>query len=159
MVEVFVNMGKIRALKTEGFLTTVGLGSCVGVTMYDAQAKVGVMGHIFLPKQRPNDRDALPGKYADTAIPAMIQEALKLGAVKHRLEAKMAGGANLFSNLNPNSISIGEQNVIAVREHLQAAGVPITGQAVQGSHGRKMRFSVADGSVTVTAIGKTPVRI
>lgn len=159
MVELFVNMGQIRSLKNQGVLTTVGLGSCVGVTLYDAHAKIGVMGHIFLPKQRPNDSNASPGKYADTGIPAMIEEAISLGARKVRLVAKLAGGANLFSNLNPNSISIGEQNVIAVKEHLAAAGVPISGQAVKGNYGRKMRFSIIDGVVTVTAIGKTPIQI
>jgi len=159
MVELFVNMGQIRSLETEGILTTVGLGSCVGVTLYDAQARVGVMGHIFLPKQRPNDSNSLPGKYADTGIPAMVSEAVRLGALKSRLVAKLAGGANLFSNLNPNSISIGEQNVIAVKKHLAAAGIPIRGQEVLGTHGRKMRFCIENGSVTVTAIGKTPIRI
>lgn len=159
MVELFVNMGHIRSLRTQGILTTVGLGSCVGVTLYDAKAKVGVMGHIFLPKHRPNDSNDLPGKYADTGIPAMIAEAVRLGAVKSRLVAKLAGGANLFSNLNPNSKSIGEQNVIAVKKHLAIAGVPITGQEVQGNHGRKMRFFIENGCVTVTAIGKTPIRI
>ena len=53
MKEVFVNMGEISAFKQEGILTTVGLGSCIGVTLYDAVEKVGVMGHIFLPKSRP----------------------------------------------------------------------------------------------------------
>ncbi len=159
MVELFVNMGQIRSLKTEGILTTVGLGSCVGVTLYDAKTKVGVMGHIFLPQHRPNDSNAPPGKYADTGIPAMISEAVHLGALRSRLVAKLAGGANLFSNLNPNSVSIGEQNVIAVRKHLAAAGIPVTGQEVKGTHGRKMRFFIDSGSVTVTAIGKTPIRI
>ncbi len=53
MVELFVNMGQIRSLETEGILTTVGLGSCVGgVTLYDAQARVGVMGHIFFAQAK-----------------------------------------------------------------------------------------------------------
>lgn len=159
MVELFVNMGQICSLKTEGILTTVGLGSCVGVALYDSAAKVGVMGHIFLPKSRANDPDALPGKYADTGIPAMIEEAVRLGAQKSRLQAKLAGGANLFPNLNVNSVSIGEQNVVAVMEHLAKYQIPISGKDVEGSHGRKMRFFVENGVVTVTAIGKEPIEI
>lgn len=159
MVELFVNMGQICSLKTEGILTTVGLGSCVGVALYDSVAKVGVMGHVFLPKSRDNDPDALPGKYADTGIPAMIDEAVRLGAQKSRLQAKLAGGANLFPNLNVNSASIGEQNVVAVMEHLTQHKIPIGGKDVAGNHGRKMRFFVENGVVTVTAIGKEPTEI
>lgn len=159
MEELFVNMGQICSFKTQGILTTVGLGSCVGVTMYDGTAKVGVMGHIFLPQSRPNDPGAQPGKYADTGIPAMIDEAIRLGAQRARLQAKLAGGANLFPNLIVNSTSIGEQNIVAVKEHLARHGVPVTGKDVAGSHGRKMRFFVQNGIVTVTAIGKEPKEI
>ncbi len=159
MTEVFVNMGQISSFKTQGILTTVGLGSCIGVTMYDAVAKVGVMGHIFLPKSRAKDSSAPPGKYADTGIPAMIDEAVKLGARKSRLQAKMAGGANLFPNLSANSTSIGQQNIEAVTGHLDKHGIAIIGKDVAGGHGRKMRFFVDSGIVTVTAIGKEAVEI
>lgn len=159
MEELFVNMGQICSLKTQGVLTTVGLGSCVGVTLYDGLNKVGVMGHIFLPKSRPNDLDALPGKYADTGIPAMIDEALRLGAQKSRLHAKLAGGANLFPNLSLNSISIGQQNITAVKKHLAQYNIPVSGKNVAGNYGRKMRFFVQCGTVTVTAIGKDPIEI
>lgn len=159
MAEVFVNMGQIASFKTHGILTTVGLGSCVGLTLYDAIAKVGVMGHIFLPRSRANDVDAPPGKYADTGVPAMIDEAIRLGAAKSRLKAKMAGGANLFPNLTTNSTSIGQQNIEAVEQHLGIHGIPIAGKDVAGGHGRKMRFFVEDGVVTVTAIGKEAIEI
>lgn len=159
MQEVFVNMAQIASFKNQGILTTVGLGSCIGVTMYDSLNKVGVMGHIFLPKSRPNDPDALPGKYADTGIPAMIDEAVKLGAQKSRLEVKLAGGANLFPNLSVNKTSIGEQNILAVKKHLAEHNLSVSGEDVAGSHGRKMRFLVVNGEVTVTAIGKEPIEI
>ncbi|NMB19313.1 MAG: chemotaxis protein CheD [Firmicutes bacterium] len=159
MTEVFVNMGQISAFKTQGILTTVGLGSCVGVTLYDDLAKVGVMGHIFLPRSRERDAGAPPGKYADTGIPAMIDEAVRLGAQRSRLKAKMAGGANLFPNLNANSTSIGTQNIEAVTEHLKKHGIAIIGKDVAGDYGRKMRFFVDTGVVTVTAIGKEAVKI
>ncbi|HHT68872.1 MAG TPA: chemotaxis protein CheD [Firmicutes bacterium] len=159
MAEVFVNMGQISSFKTQGILTTVGLGSCIGVTLYDDVAKVGVMGHIFLPRSREKDVGAPPGKYADTGIPAMIDEAVKLGAKQSRLKAKMAGGANLFPNLSANSTSIGQQNIDAVTEHLKKHGIAIVGKDVAGGHGRKMRFFVDTGIVTVTAIGKDAVEI
>jgi len=159
MGEVFVNMGQISSFKTQGILTTVGLGSCIGLTLYDAVAKVGVMGHIFLPKSRPSDTEAPLGKYADTGVPAMIDEAVKLGARKSRLEAKMAGGANLFPNLSTTSASIGQQNIEAVIRQLDKHGIAVVGKDVAGSHGRKMRFFIENGVVTVTAIGKDPIEI
>jgi len=81
-----------------------------------------------------------PGKYADTGIPALIEQAVKLGAQKRRLVAKIAGGANLFPNLNLNSVSIGEQNIAAVIKNLSNHNIPIVGKDVAGNHGRKMRF-------------------
>ncbi|NLJ74843.1 MAG: chemotaxis protein CheD [Firmicutes bacterium] len=161
MEELFVNMGQIRSLKSTGVLTTVGLGSCVGVTLYDSVAKVGVMGHIFLPTSRGSNGSTItsPGKYADTGIPALIEQAVKLGAQKRRLVAKIAGGANLFPNLNLNSVSIGEQNIAAVIKNLSNHNIPIVGKDVAGNHGRKMRFFVETGRVCVTAIGKEPIEI
>ena len=103
------------------------------------------MGHIFLPKSRPKDEDALPGKYADTGIPAMIEEALKLGAKKSRLKAKMAGGANLFPNLNTNSTSIGQQNIEAVAENLKKHGITVIGKDVAEVTGAKCAFLLTQG--------------
>lgn len=159
MEELFVNMGQISSLKVDGILTTVGLGSCIGITLYDNFAKVGVMGHIFLPKSRASDKNALPGKYADTGILAMIEEAKKLGAQKSRLKAKLAGGANLFPNLSLNSKSIGEQNIYAVTAQLEQYNIPIIGKDVGGSYGRKMRFYISTGVVAVTAVGKVAIEI
>lgn len=160
MQEVFVNMGQIHALRNGGILTTVGLGSCVGVALYDDMARVGVMGHVFLPKSRNTGGTVeLPGKFADTAIPALIDEAVKLGAQKRRLWAKIAGGANLFANLTTPNGNIGSQNISAVLENLALHNIPVVGQDVAGHHGRKMRFFIDNGRVTVTAIGKEPIEI
>ena len=159
MREVFVNMGQIQGLVGDGVLTTVGLGTCLGVALYDSVAGVGVIGHIFLPRSRKNSSAELPGKFADTAIPALIAEAVKLGAQKRRLWAKLAGGANLFTNLSGPNGNIGLQNVQAVQESLKLHNIPVVGQDVAGHHGRKMRFFVDTGRVTVTAIGKEPIDI
>jgi chemotaxis protein CheD len=138
----------------------VGLGSCVGGALYDSSAQVGVMGHIFLPQSRPHSAKVeLPGKFADTAIPALIEEAVRLGAQKRRLWAKLAGGANLFANLAGPNGNIGMQNIQAVLAHLKLHDIPVVGQDVAGHHGRKMRFYVDTGRVTVTAIGKDPIDI
>ncbi len=155
MKELFVNMGQISILKDTGILTTIGLGSCVGVTLYDSRTKVGAMAHVFLAASRKNrDLNALPGKYADTAIPALIELCKKRGARTERLVAKIAGGAHLFPNLPTTTLSVGQQNITAVKEHLALVKIPITGIDVAGNHGRKMRFYIETGIVVITAIGK-----
>lgn len=155
MKEVFVNMGQLHALKNSGILTTVGLGSCVGVSLYDSQAKVGALAHVFLPQSRSDkDPNSIPGKYADTAIPALVEIAVKKGARKQNLIAKIAGGAQLFSNYGPNSLNVGTKNIQAVIEHLEKADIPIVSKDVAGKRGRKMRLFVETGSVIVTSIGQ-----
>lgn len=160
MKEVFVNMGQVVVLKQEGILTTVGLGSCIGLALYDPAAKVGGMGHIFLAKSRSEeDAEAFPGKYADTGIPVLVQMMMRAGARPQRLVAKMAGGAHLFPKLTSNGPSVGDQNIEAVSSKLKELRIPLHGRDVAGQHGRKMRFNVVTGIVTVTAIGKQPLEI
>ncbi len=160
MQELFVNMGEMAALKSSGVLTTVGLGSCIGLTIYDPVAQVGGMAHIFLARN-PNSEKApeLPGKYADTGVKALIDLVESLGTRQRRLEAKLAGGANIFNNLSANGLSIGQQNIIAVREQLEKYQIPIVGEQVAGNKGRKMRLSIETGIVIVTSVGQQPVEI
>ncbi len=155
MKEEFVNMGQIGVMSQMGILTTVGLGSCVGVTLHDSVAKVGAMGHVFLPRSRnKNDELSNPGKYADTAIPALIHLVVSAGGNPGRLVAKIAGGAHLFAGSGLNSMQVGSNNVKAVIKHLKQAKIPIIGQDVAGTQGRKMRLFVETGVVEVTTIGK-----
>lgn len=155
MNEVFVNMGQIHALRGTGILTTLGLGSCVGVSVFDSYAKVGALAHVFLAQSRSDkDPNSIPGKYADTAIPALIEMAVKKGARKENLKAKIAGGAQLFSNYGPNSLNVGKKNIEAVTEHLEKHSIPIVGKDVAGKRGRKMRLFVETGVVIVTSIGQ-----
>lgn len=160
MNEVFVNIGEINVLKDTGILTTVGLGSCVGVTLYDQQARVGAMAHVFLAQsQSHRDPNAPPGKYADTAIPALIDCMINNGARKERLVAKLAGGAHLFAGLTSGNLNVGAKNINAVIEQLEKANIPIRGKDVAGKRGRIMRFYIESGKVVVTTIGKEAIEI
>jgi len=160
MNEIFVNMGQIGVIKNSGVLVTVGLGSCVGVSLYDPSTKVGALAHVFLAKSRGNaDSELLPGKYADTAIPALVDLAVKAGANRDRFEAKIAGGAHLFENTKPDMPSVGQRNVEAVIEQLHKHRIPITGKDVLGKRGRKMSLFVDTGIVIVTSIGQQPIQI
>ena len=93
-------------------MMTIGLGSCIGLTLYDDSLKVGAMVHIMLPESA--GRTDRPGKYADTAVPTIIKELNAMGCKNRSLVAKMAGGAAMFEYFGAN-LNIGERNAIKVR--------------------------------------------
>lgn len=93
MAEVYhVGMGEIVVAKHPVILTSLGLGSCLGLVIYDEIAKVAGMSHIMLPENHEGREVKKFGKYADTAVRKLIEELIALGALKSRLKAKMAGG-------------------------------------------------------------------
>lgn len=154
MSELFVNMGELKVLQGTGKLVTVGLGSCVGVVILDTQQKVAGLAHVFLADSRNYRPSNQPGKFADTAIPALMDAVLRAGGRRFRLQAKIAGGAHLFASGEGARLNVGKQNVEAVRCHLTEAGIPITGEDVGGNHGRKLIVHVDEGRVIVQAIGQ-----
>ncbi|NLY51995.1 MAG: chemotaxis protein CheD [Firmicutes bacterium] len=159
MAEIFVNMGELKVAAGDDVLITVGLGSCVGVALYDPENKVGGMAHIFLAASRDGKSTEQPGKFADTAIPALLEAVVRAGGRRSLLVAKIAGGANLFPKLSQASLNVGMQNVAAVKEHLAAHKLPLRGEDVGGSIGRKMILYVESGKVMVQSIGSEPREI
>ena len=135
-------------------LVTLGLGSCVAIMLYDKDAKVGAMAHVLLPS-RSLARDASnPAKFPETAVPLLLQRMAQLGADPRRIVAKLAGGASMFAALmTPGTIQMGERNVVASRNALRDAAVPIAGEAVGGAQGRSVRFHLADGRVEIRTVG------
>jgi len=135
-------------------LVTFGLGSCVGLGLWDEMTKVAVMAHVMLPdsKQLRVNSDVNPAKFADTALQAMLDRLNKMGIPKNRLCAKIVGGANMFNFENSKAkinLSIGARNVIAVKESLKAEGIPLVSEDTGGSSGRSVEFSSIDGKLRV----------
>ncbi len=156
MDTVKVKIADLAVLRENGVIITVGLGSCVGIGLYDDSSRVGGLAHILLPESRhfQNRGGALnTAKFADTAIPVLIGEMEKIGGKRSRLQAKIAGGSQLFT-FNKTSISVGEKNIEAVRRALQQLNIPIVGEDLGGSHGRTMRLFVNSGRVTISTVGK-----
>ena len=135
-------------------LVTLGLGSCVAIMLYDKEAKAGAMAHVLLPS-RSLARDATnPAKFPETAVPLLLQRMAQLGAEPRRITAKLAGGASMFAALmTPGTIQMGERNIVASRNALRDAAVPITAESVGGAQGRSVRFHLADGRVEVRTVG------
>ncbi len=156
MKPVHVKISELAVLRGHGVLVTIGLGSCVGVVIYDHVAKVGGLAHIFLPDSSKFAHKGVPlsqGKFADTAIPAMVRQIEKAGGNYRKASAKIAGGSQLF-NLQKANINVGANNVQAVKWALQQLGIPIRGEDTGGRQGRTMRLYVDSGKVTISLVGK-----
>ena len=146
---VKVKMAEYGVVEAPDQLITIGLGSCVGITLYDKYKKVGGMVHIMLPENR---KGLKPAKYADTGIPLLIEEMEKLGAKKNHLKAKIAGGAKMFSVTSKDStLNVGQRNVIKVKEVLKDLGIRILGEDTGANYGRTMKFFTDDGRVLITS--------
>lgn len=130
-----------------------GLGSCVLVTLYDMQRKIGASAHIMLPNSESlNGRT--PYQCADTAIAAMLEGLQGKGTRLQDMVAKMAGGARMFSDYEDRDQGIGAQNITSIRQILSKEGIPLIGEDTGGSYGRSIEFHLDSGRLIVRAIGK-----
>ncbi|HEX7379299.1 MAG TPA: chemotaxis protein CheD [Pirellulales bacterium] len=143
-------MGEIAVARSSGALRTL-LGSCLGLALYDRKLKIGALAHIVLPDSL--GRDEHPGKFADSAVPHMIHRMREL-ADNHplRLQAKLAGGANMFATTSAAN-TVGAQNVSAVERILDECRIPVVGRHCGGEQGRKMTLDLATGAVTIEIVG------
>ncbi|HEY3774831.1 MAG TPA: chemotaxis protein CheD [Solirubrobacteraceae bacterium] len=134
-------------------LVALGLGSCIGVVMIDAQAQVAGLAHVMLPESG-GERTA-KGKFADTAIPELLSQMVAQGAVRGRVRVAITGGAAMFGS--GGQLEIGARNEAAVRSALSAAGVRCHVAETGGTQGRTVRISVAAGGATVRVAGGTEI--
>ena len=138
-------------------LATLGLGSCIGIALYDKYSKIGGLVHIMLP-ENPGGKKTV--KYADTGIPFLIEELEELGAKKRRISAKIVGGAGMFKSESGDSVmKIGARNIEAVKETLQGESIKIIGSDVGKDYGRSMYFYVDDGRVEVKSFSRDLITI
>lgn len=137
-------------------LVCYGLGSCIGLALHDPAARVGVLVHVVLPDSTlGRGKPALPGKFADTAVPAAIAEAVRLGAAPSRLVARMAGGARMLNVVSAGSkLDIGVRNADAVRTALAQHGIRLTAEDTGGTYGRTLQLFVGTGRLVVSTVGR-----
>lgn len=155
MTMIKVGMADLNCCKNPDALTTLGLGSCIGIILYDPQNKVSGLAHIMLPDSTQIKNNENTAKFADTAIIKLIADMTKLGAVKSRLVAKLAGGAQMFSFGSTNDLMrIGERNAIASRNKLKELGIPILSEDCGLNYGRTIEFYSETGLLHIKTIGK-----
>lgn len=157
--EIQVGIADYKVATSPQKLITLGLGSCVGVALYDSVSKVGGLLHIMLPDSTQFQNVSKPAKFADTGIPLMIDDIKRRGGNVTRLTAKLAGGAQMFSGLDEKFVlNIGQRNSLMVREILKKMGIRILAEELGGNKGRTMIFDTTSGQVTIRTIG-VPLKV
>ncbi|MDD1720255.1 MAG: chemotaxis protein CheD [Methanoregulaceae archaeon] len=149
---VIIGIGEYRVGRMP--MSSIGLGSCIGLIIHDQDRSIGCLAHVMLPEsQGKTDR---PGKYADTAVETLFAEMRAVGCRQQSLVAKVVGGASMFKNFS-GTLNIGERNIIAVRECLKAKGIPIQIEDTGGAEGRTVTYYPGEGGrITVKkADGRT----
>jgi len=162
MAEMAVRMAEHAVSAAAGdVLVTIGLGSCIGLALLDRALAVAGLAHVVLPDASAAAGAAEPAKYADTAVPALVERLLALGAAEGRLEAVLVGGAQMFSfgKKEGAGLDVGARNEAAVEAALAARRIPIRARATGGSRGRTIRVHVATGSVVVKEAGGVEVEL
>jgi chemotaxis protein CheD len=157
-MDVRVRMADAAVERGSVTLATIGLGSCVAIVLHDAERQVGGLAHILLPSESLSQDRANRAKFPATAVPLLLERMRALGARPAHVVAKIVGGASMFTTLLPAyGLPMGERNLLATRDALRHAGIPIVGEDVGGGHGRSVRFHVASGVVEIHSLVKGDV--
>ncbi|RUS46352.1 chemotaxis protein CheD [Cohnella sp. AR92] len=149
-----VGMADLNVASGGAVLKTTGLGSCVGLTLFDPDRTVAGMAHIMLPSSEIAREGQLNiAKYADTAIPELLRRLLELGANKRRLVAKLAGGAQMFAFAGGgDSMRIGPRNVESTKLALGSMGIPIVAEDTGGNFGRTVELNSQSGIFVIRSV-------
>lgn len=148
---ISVGIGQLAISKDpRELLVAYGLGSCIGVSCFDPQAKVAGMAHILLPSsdgKRADDRE--PARFADLGIDLLIARLTESGAAARRLVVKIAGGAAVLGPANAEKFKIGERNADAIKERLKRHGLTPAASDLGGSKGRTLELHPGTGKTFV----------
>lgn len=151
-----VGMGDLQVVNKSGILKTTGLGSCVGLTLFDPIQQIAGMAHIMLPSSSiAREQPINSAKYADSAIPELIDKMVACGASVRNMEAKMAGGAQMFKLPGQHEMMrIGPRNVEACKKLLEELAIPLVGEDTGGNYGRTIELNGATGILTIRSVNK-----
>ena len=147
-----VGIAEYEVTAAQAVLTTSGLGSCVGVALFDSRSNTGGLVHVMLPAADEME-DGNAAKFADAGTELLIDEMEQLGATVDNIEAKIAGGSDML-DFSSGGSGIGDRNVAQVEETLSAHHIPIAGKDVGGDHGRSLRFETQTGDLIVKSANR-----
>lgn len=151
--ELTADMGKYVIAHNPSILIALGLGSCIGAAIYDNEKKIGGLAHVMLPTStecRKEHEGLNMNKFADVAIPSMVEEMRHKGCKVERMTAKIAGGAHMFIGLMDSEVmDIGKRNDDSVREELKKLGIHLVAHETGGTVGRTLRFNTTTGKLAI----------
>lgn len=154
MEQVKVGMADYKTTKFPNTLITLGLGSCVGVTIYDRTTKISGLAHVMLPSSLEIKNNSNKAKFADTAIDEMLKDMIAMGVNKRNLIAKIAGGAQMFKFSSQSDIlRVGDRNTEACKKKLKEIGIRIVSEDIGGNFGRTIELDSENGCLMIKTIG------
>ena len=150
---IVVRVSDLQVVAAPATLAAIALGSCVAIILHDREAGIGGLAHVLLPSgagTRLQD-GAPPGRFAQAAVPELVERMTARGARVPRITARLVGGASMFTSLTPpGSLQVGDRNVVAAREALHRHGIRLVAEAVGGDFGRSVEFDVTSGRVQIS---------
>lgn len=151
-----VGMADLKVCPYPNKITTLGLGSCVGIALYDPATKMAGLAHIMLPDSSQIRNNTNIAKFADTGIAELIRQMCAAGAGRFRLTAKIAGGAQMFAvrTASGETSSVGERNVEAVKAVLMKERIRILAEDTGANYGRTVIFDSETGEYLIKSVGK-----
>ena len=154
-----VGMADLNICKAPDAITTIGLGSCIGIALYDPVTKIGGLAHIMLPDSTKMRNNSNIAKFADTGIEELLKRVIKEGASKTRLVAKIAGGAKMFEVSGLSDIgNVGLRNAEASKAKLKELGIRLVAEDTGLNYGRTVELHCDTGEYYIKSVGK-PIKI
>lgn len=153
---VVVGISDLKVVTAPDLIRTSGLGSCVGAVLYDEAKQVAGLAHVLLPDSSLTQQANINCyKYADTAIPVLIDQLVEKGARKRMLKAKLAGGAQMFHfTSNSDVMRIGPRNAEAIQRELKAHQIPVISSDLGGNAGRTIEFDPVTSKLKIRKVNK-----
>jgi chemotaxis protein CheD len=152
--EVIVEVSSFRVAGNPTTLMCLGLGSCLGIALYEPEKRIGGLAHAMLPLFKEGRNKTALAKYVDTSIYLMVDEIVDRGGKKKKLWAKLVGGSRMFQTFSQDTLDIGSRNIEAAKETLKKENIRIRAKRIGGTCGRTIKFDLTTGMIKVRTTGK-----
>lgn len=153
--EIKIGIGELSVAIPPDKIITIGLGSCIGIALYDSTNRISGLSHIMLPDSTGFSNQSNMMKFANIAIPFLVKEMVSKGANIKNIKSKIAGGACMFNFADrPTTLDVGKRNTTAVKEILNTLNIPIIAEETGGNSGRTMIIESQTCKVYIKTVGK-----
>jgi chemotaxis protein CheD len=143
-----VGVGELALAQHPKLLITLALGSCVGISLWDATLKQGGLAHVMLPHPPESMPTRDLHRFASVAVPDMVRLMAEKGSARRRLVAKIAGGAAMFAS-DTGIATIGDRNVAEAKRQLELLNIPLIAEDTGGGHARTVELHLDTGAFRV----------